>query len=367
MGRIAIVSADRVKAARRYGIIASLFPIDFLEVKGLTSAPSISGTTLVVDFLALTEDDLKSLKSALSQGCKLSICVLDQRNRKQVFQAHEFGCQKLVDRRESLSVLLATLRETAGDYYEPNLPGEVPTDIRFAVGRACRTLATVSLSAILGRDLPIAKLTQAARNITETIAKEGVGSWLEAAQSHHSHSYRHILLVAGHAVSFANDLGLSREQQMLVALSALVHDLGKVRIPLSILDKPGQLTAQEQAFIKKHPEFTREILKKNSTIPKSVVDVAISHHEMLDGTGYPDGLKGDQIPFLVRLLTLADIYATLTENRGIREPMSPRQAIQEMAKMPGKLDANLFKVFKKSVLDTGFGRIKRKKIEKIAM
>ena len=367
MGRIAIVSADRVKAARRYGIIASLFPIDFLDVASLASLRTSTGTTLVVDFLALTEDDLRSIKSALSDGCKLSICVLDQRNRKQVFQAHEFGCQKLVDRRESLSVLLATLRETAGDYYEPRLSGEIPADIREAVGGACRSLATVSLSAILGRDLPIAKLTEAARSITETIAAEGVTPWLEAAQGHHSHSYRHILLVAGHAVSFASDLGLSKEQQMLVALCALVHDLGKVRIPLSILDKTGTPTTKEQAFIRKHPEFTREILKKNRSLPKSVVDVAVSHHEMLDGTGYPDGLKGDQIPFLVRLLTLADIYASLTENRGTGEPMSPRQAVQEMAKMPGKLDANLFKVFKKSVLDTGYGRIKRKKLEKAAV
>ncbi|WP_420333125.1 HD-GYP domain-containing protein [Roseibium sp.] len=367
MRRIAIVSADRVKAARRYSIIASLFPIDFLDVKGLETAPPSAETTLVVDFLGLTEDDLRSLKSALASGCGLSICVLDQRNRKQVFQAHEFGCQKLVDRRESLSALLATLRSVAGDYYEPNLSREFPNDIRSAVGSACRTLATVSLSAILGRDLPISKLTDAAKNITETITKEGVRSWLEAAQSHHSHSYRHTLLVTGHAVSFAIDLGLSKEQQMLVALSALVHDLGKVKIPLSILDKPGRPTEKEDAFIRRHPEFTREILKTNTHVPKSVADVAVWHHEMMDGTGYPDGLKGDQIPFLVRMLTLADIYSTLTENRGTKSAMSPRQAIQEMAKMPGKLDSNLFKVFKKSVLDTGYGRIRRKKIEKIAM
>ncbi|MEL7525546.1 MAG: HD domain-containing phosphohydrolase [Pseudomonadota bacterium] len=367
MGKIAIVSADRIKAARRYGIIASLFPVDFLDVTSLESSPPSPGTTLVVDFLALTESDLQSLKSALSRGCRLSICVLDQRNRKQVFQAHEFGCQTLVDRRESLSALLTALREKAGDYYEPNLSGDTPADVRSAVCGACRTLATVSLSAILGRDLPIAKLTDAAKNITETIAKEGVGSWLEAAQSHHSHSYRHTLLVTGQAVNFAKDLGLSKEQQMLVALSALVHDLGKVKIPLSILDKRGRLSEQEQAFIKKHPEFTRQILKKNGHIPKSVVDVAIWHHEMLDGTGYPDGLKGDQIPFLVRLLTLADIFASLTENKDTRDGLSPREAVQEMAKMPGKLDTNLFKVFKKSVLDTGYGRIRRKKIEKVAL
>nr|WP_319383032.1 HD domain-containing phosphohydrolase [uncultured Roseibium sp.] len=367
MSRIAIISSDRVKAARRYGIIASLFPIDFLDVKGLASSPVRPETTLIVDFLALTEDDVRCLKTALASGCKLSISVLDQRNRKQVFQAHEFGCQKLVDRRESLSALLATLREVVGDYYKPNLSVELPEDIRTAVGGACRTLATVSLSAVLGRDLPIAKLTDAARNITETIAKEGVGAWLEAAQAHHSHNYRHTLLVTGHAVSFARDLGLSKEQQMLVALSALVHDLGKVRIPLSILDKPGQPTTREQAFIKRHPEFTREILKTNKSLPKSVVDVAVWHHEMLDGTGYPDGLKGNEIPFLVRLLTLADIYSSLTENKGGRDGMSARQAIQEMARMPEKLDANLFKVFKKSVLDTGYGRIRRKKIDRVAM
>lgn len=367
MRRIAIVSADRVKAARRYGIIASLFPIDFLDVKGLASSPPPSGATLVVDFLALTEEDLLALKSALNPGCRLSISVLDQRNRKQVFQAREFGCETLVDRRESLSVLLATLRESAGDYYKPTLPGDLPDAVRSAVDGACRTLATVSLSAILGRDLPIDKLKGAAKTITETIAKEGVKSWLEAAQSHHSHTYRHTLLVVGHAVSFARDLSLSREQQILIALSALIHDLGKVRIPLSILDKPGQPTEKEKAFVKRHPEFTREILKTNSTLPKSVVDVAVWHHEMLDGTGYPDGLKGEQIPFHVRMLTLADIYSTLTEDRGKKGAMSPRQAVQEMARMPEKLDPNLFKVFKKSVLDTGYGRIRRNKLDKIAI
>jgi len=143
-------------------------------------------------------------------------------------------------------------------------------------------------------------------------------------------------LTAGHServtlfcMGVCRKLGLSEEFQEMVRIAALLHDYGKLAVPDRILKKPGRLTDAEYALVKDHPEKTREILEKIhfEGIFRGVPEVAASHHEKLDGSGYPRGLKGKDIPLGARIIGVADFFEAITSERHYRDPMPQDEAI----------------------------------------
>ncbi len=128
-------------------------------------------------------------------------------------------------------------------------------------------------------------------------------------------------------------------------MAATLHDIGKARIPLAILDKPGKLDPTEEATMRLHPVHGYEALKAIDGIVPEVLDAIRHHHEYLDGTGYPDHLSADQIPDIVRLLTVADIFAALIEARPYRPPMARAKAYGIVCEMEGKLEPALVRAF----------------------
>lgn len=136
------------------------------------------------------------------------------------------------------------------------------------------------------------------------------------------HCDRMMLLVD--ALSAA--LNLDQHQRLALRRSAYLHDVGKIAVSDSVLLKPSRLNAAEWAMMKVHPTVGEEILRPLSTF-QDVLPLVRSHHERLDGSGYPDGLKGEQIPLAVRILSVADVYDALTVDRPYREAMSPTQAL----------------------------------------
>src|SRR6202040_665264 len=117
---------------------------------------------------------------------------------------------------------------------------------------------------------------------------------------HPTASYRHCLFVTGFAVAFAQHLGMREDDQRRLARAALLHDVGKAFIPVAILDKPGALTDEEMDEIRQHPRRGYDALAAQGGFPPEMLDVVLHHHEFLDGTGYPNGLRGNQISDIVR-------------------------------------------------------------------
>jgi len=117
--------------------------------------------------------------------------------------------------------------------------------------------------------------------------------------------------------------------------AALLHDIGKIGIPNEILDKPGKLTAEEYEIIKRHPENAKRILENIAGFA-DVISIAYLHHEHYDGTGYPQGLKGDEIPMCAHILQLADAYDAMTSKRAYREAMTHEKAISILIEESGK-------------------------------
>jgi HD-GYP domain-containing protein (c-di-GMP phosphodiesterase class II) len=130
-------------------------------------------------------------------------------------------------------------------------------------------------------------------------------------------------------------------------MAATLHDIGKARIPLSILDKPGRLDPDEEEI---NPVIGHDLLKGMSGITPDILDGVRHHHEYLDGSGYPDGLKGGQISDLVRLLTISDIFAALVESRAYRPPMAREAAYEILCGMEGKLEGALVRAFRNVAL-----------------
>jgi len=126
----------------------------------------------------------------------------------------------------------------------------------------------------------------------------------------------------------------------------MLHDIGKARIPLAILEKPGRLDESEMAVMRKHPEYGLEALGGECGLPSEMLDIVIHHHELLDGSGYPHRLQGKEISDLVRMMTIADIFAALIERRSYKPPMSGEAAYQVLLDMGPKLDVDLVRAFK---------------------
>jgi HD-GYP domain-containing protein (c-di-GMP phosphodiesterase class II) len=151
------------------------------------------------------------------------------------------------------------------------------------------------------------------------------------------YTHRHSERVAAFTAQLALEMGLSESERQTAELSALLHDVGKIAVPDSILNKPGRLTPEEFAEMQKHPVHGAQILGNiQSATVKAVLPGVQYHHEKWDGTGYPEGLKAEAIPFLGRLLGVADFYDALTSARAYRGAMPAHEAIKLIADGAGK-------------------------------
>jgi putative nucleotidyltransferase with HDIG domain len=144
----------------------------------------------------------------------------------------------------------------------------------------------------------------------------------------------HSAAVAIYARDIAQRMGLSEEQQELVHLCGLVHDIGKIGLPAGLLEKPGPLTLEERRQMEQHSEIGERILR-NVDDYSEIADVVRSHHERIDGMGYPDGISGDEIPLLARIIGVADAYDAMTSDRPYREALPSRVARMRLAQAVG--------------------------------
>lgn len=158
-------------------------------------------------------------------------------------------------------------------------------------------------------------------------------------------TYGHSMRVCGYAELIADRLGLPGADRNDLRAAAMLHDIGKIGISDAILGKPGPLNAEETATLRKHPENGVEILRP-LTHYGSILPVILHHHEHVDGSGYPGGLVGTDIPLLARIISVADTYDAIVSNRPYRKAAASRQAVAELLRMSGKqFDTDVVKAF----------------------
>ena len=164
------------------------------------------------------------------------------------------------------------------------------------------------------------------------------------------YTYLHSVAVCAMMVVLAKQLGLDEAKTRLAGLAGLMHDLGKAAMPPAVLNKPGKLTAAEFEIIKSHPVKGHAMLLMSDNFDTDTLDVCLHHHEKMDGSGYPEGLKGDAISLMAKMGAVCDVYDAITSNRPYKTGWDPAEALRKMAEWSkGHFDQKVFQAFVKSM------------------
>ncbi len=271
--------------------------------------------------------------------------VIHNQVRSIVAQAYALGATAVVSRPREIIGKLVQI-EFAKQAAESD-PDADSSDIK---DRAAAAFASMFAAVRGGKPITLLDAENVTSEIIDSIAQNGLTAWLDDVRRYHEGTFQHCLLVTGVAVGFALQIGLASQDVKRLGTAATLHDIGKAHIPLSVLDKPGNLDPDEELIMRRHPVIGYELLKGLPGISTEILDGVRHHHEYLDGSGYPDGLTASDIPDLVRLLTISDIFAALIELRPYRPTRSRQEAYQILCGMHGKLERPLVKTFRKVAL-----------------
>lgn len=217
-----------------------------------------------------------------------------------------------------------------------------------ALGEAEASRELARLHQLMGRNQEALRLLNAARALFVHLDARGdlsdvtskavelertylaiVRDWGQSIESADSYTYGHCERVATYAVAVARALGLDAARQTTVQVGAYLHDVGKVRIPHEILNKPGKLTREERELMELHTIYGLELLE-DVDFPWDIKPLIRWHHEKCDGSGYPDRLRGDAIPLEAQIIGIVDVYDALTSTRSYRAAMPVEAAVEEL-------------------------------------
>lgn len=188
---------------------------------------------------------------------------------------------------------------------------------------------TVQKGLIAVKEGNVASLVTVAANIVSDVTvNKNVSPDLYDLRSIDEYTYHHSVNVAVYCGIVGRKLGLGPADTELLVLSAICHDLGKSKIPLSVLNKPDKLTDEEYETIKKHTIYSYEMLSGNSSISTLVKEAVLYHHENENGSGYPSKKMGNEIPIFAKIIHAVDVYDALTNKRPYKDPFAPSDALQ---------------------------------------
>lgn len=182
----------------------------------------------------------------------------------------------------------------------------------------------------------------------ERIYLDLVAAWGRSIESANGYTFGHSERVAQYAEAVSAALGWDEYERTTVRLGAYLHDLGKVRVPHEILNKPGPLTQEEREIMQMHPLYGLEMLG-SVEFPWQVKPIIRSHHEKVDGSGYPDRLRGDEIPVAAQVICIVDVYDALTTHRSYRAAFSHEAAIAEMQTCRAWWRYEVYEAFSKTI------------------
>ena len=219
---------------------------------------------------------------------------------------------------------------------------------------------SIVIAARSGAPLPLDDIHNNCENAIASMRNGNMKTWLNAVRSHSSYTYRHVMEVTGFAALFATRFNMAAEDANKLTLGAMLHDIGKLLIPAKILDKPGRLTKREARIVREHTVKGAELLKKDGRFDDELIMIVRNHHELLDGTGYPDGLRGAQIPDIVRIMTVVDIFCALIEARSYKVSLTVEMAYTMLRSMGPKLDQTIVRGFEPIAYDNASHDMVRK-------
>jgi putative nucleotidyltransferase with HDIG domain len=305
-----------------------------------------SDGVLMVDADLRQMDRVEQLRVVLQELSCVSdkLFVVHNHVRSMIVQAYALGATAVVSRPREIVSKLAQI-EAAEKAKHGDLSVTFPE-----IAASAAVFASLFSAIRAGEPINLSDAERTTAQIINGVSQNGLAAWLDDVRRYHEGTFQHCLLVTGVAVGFALDIGFSSHDVKRLGIAATLHDIGKARIPLSILDKPDRLDPGEEQIMRRHPVIGYDLLKDLPDISSEILDGVRHHHEYLDGSGYPDGLTAPEIPDLVRLLTISDIFAALIESRPYRPAMPRQKAYEILWGMGDKLERPLVRAFRKVAL-----------------
>jgi putative nucleotidyltransferase with HDIG domain len=345
--RLLLASDRSDRSSELAGILQTVGEVDTVAMSDLPDAPSrFAG--IVVDINLRSPEGVQMVRNKLRSEpyrAMPRLFVLADALHHGSMQAWALGATDTIARPFDAQAILQRIRAAFPDSH-----GYDATDRGKALNRGVEAAHAVMVNIFeklpVGIPLQFSDIVAAERKIIKAIKHSSLREWLTTVGCHHVDTYRHCLFVTGFAVAFAQHLGMCEDDQRRLARAALLHDVGKAFMPVAILDKPGPLTEDEMTQMREHPRRGFEALAAQGGFPPEMLDVVLHHHEFLDGTGYPNGLRGNQISDIVRLTTIVDIYAALVEKRAYRLQHTHARAFSMMEDMGDRLDRHLLQAFR---------------------
>lgn len=346
--RLLLASDRSDQSSELASILQMAGDVDAIPMSKIPDAPASHFSGLVVDINLRSPECVQLVRNKLRTEAYRSmprLFVLADALHHGSMQAWALGATDTISRPFDAQAILQRIRAAFPDTYgfDGTDRGEV---LNRGVEAAHAVMVKIFEKLPAGIPLKFSDIVEAENRILKAIKHSSLREWLTMVGCHHVGSYRHCLFVTGFAVAFAQHLGMREDDQRRLVRAALLHDVGKAFIPVAILDKPGKLTEEETRVVRMHPRLGFEALAAEGGFPPEMLDVILHHHEFLDGTGYPNGLRGNQISDIVRLITIVDIYAALVEKRAYRLAFTHASAFATMEKMAGKMDQHLLQAFR---------------------
>jgi putative nucleotidyltransferase with HDIG domain len=277
-------------------------------------------------------------KTSLAETYKMFAAIYRASGKPQLAETH-------------LSVIVELARQCEDRLLEAEIEHERAL-LHVAEGRNREALISLNAAHEIFRafkaSLEVLDIDKRLDRIEETFL-EVVRAWGESIESKDRYTAGHCGRVADYACMLAEAVGFKGRDLNWIRMGGFLHDVGKTGVPSEVLNKPGRLTDEEFEQMKRHTVLGDAIISE-TPFPWDIRPIVRNHHERWDGTGYPDRLKGEDIPLTARILCVADVYDALTTARSYRAAMSSEEALQIMANEAGKVvDPKLFAIFRELI------------------
>ncbi|MES2948780.1 MAG: HD-GYP domain-containing protein [Pseudomonadota bacterium] len=203
----------------------------------------------------------------------------------------------------------------------------------------------------MGNAVDIGGAKKLVEDISDSVARNpGALISLARLKTADDYTYMHSVAVCAMMVGLAKQLDLDEGQTRSAGMAGLLHDLGKALMPMEVLNKPDKLSAAEFNVIKTHPSEGHRLLRSGLDVDPLILDVCLHHHEKTDGSGYPKGLKADEISLFAKMGAVCDVYDAITSNRPYKSGWDPAESLRKMAEWAnGHFDGKVFQAFVKSL------------------
>ncbi len=315
------------------------------------SVIAIDGIIINIDFKNVTAvETVKDSLQNVDRNKTFLVFVVDGDKSGDLSEAFALGADEIIHRSNHKLLLKqdwvkntsARIRNLITSY---EYRQKQPKILKQAIKSGDAALSHVFNYAQSGKPIQIQDLKKDIGNIIGALDEHGLDAWLELVRCHHSATYQHCLIVTGVATAFGRTIGCSHKDLERLSIGAMLHDVGKSKIPVDILEKPGPLDEFEWVTMKQHPNFGRDIIMATGDFDPEILDIVTHHHEYLDGSGYPDNLRGSEISDIVRIMTISDIFGAMIERRSYKREATPQQAYDVLTSMTTKLEMPLVRAF----------------------